>query len=122
MSDNSKSKKFLALNLFDVSDEEQYTSYFRRLAEAAQPYGGTWVAFGRFRDHVVGDLVPRQVLLLVEWESEESFKAFRDDPALADLHPLREDGTSAYIWQTFDGLDLFDPNLSEEDIVGVLRP
>ncbi|WP_059014350.1 DUF1330 domain-containing protein [Mycobacterium sp. M26] len=122
MTANTKPGRFLALNLFDVVDEEKYAAYFSRLAAAAQPYGGSWVAFGRFRENVTGDLVPRQVLLVVEWESEESFNAFRQDPALADLHPLREDGTSAYIWQTFDGLDLFDPALSFDSIRSVLKP
>ncbi|MFI8896115.1 hypothetical protein [Streptomyces paradoxus] len=65
--------------------------------------------FSRFRDNVAGDLTPRQVLFLVEWESEEAFNRFRDDPELADLHPLRESGTASYIWQTFDGSDMSDP-------------
>ena len=122
MSESSQKKKFLALNMFDVTDVEKYLAYFSRLPEVAPQYGGKWVAFGRFRDHLTGDLAPRQVLLLVEWESEEAFNAFRDNPDLADLHPLREDGTASYIWQTFDGLDLFDPDLSVDEIVGILKP
>jgi uncharacterized protein (DUF1330 family) len=122
MSPSSQKKKFLALNMFDVDDVEKYLAYFSRLPEVAPQYGGRWVAFGRFRDHLTGDLAPRQVLLLVEWESEEAFNAFRNNPDLADFHPLREGGTSSYIWQTFDGLDLFDPGLSVDEIVGVLTP
>jgi uncharacterized protein (DUF1330 family) len=122
MSQSSQKKKFLALNMFDVADVEKYLAYFSRLPEVAPQYGGRWVAFGRFRDHLTGDLAPRQVLLLVEWESEEAFNAFRDNPDLADFHPLREGGTASYIWQTFDGLDLFDPDLSVDEIVGVLTP
>jgi|SRR5207248_1526353 len=122
MSQSSPKKKFLALNMFDVADVEKYLAYFSRLPEVAPQYGGRWVAFGRFRGHLTGDLAPRQVLLLVEWESEEAFNAFRDNPDLADFHPLREGGTSSYIWQTFNGLDLFDPDLSVDEIVGVLTP
>lgn len=108
MSENSK-KKFYALNMFDVTDVEKYVAYFSRLPEVAPQYGGRMVAFGRFRDNVAGDLAPRQVLFLVEWESEEAFNTFRDDPELVDFHPLRENGTASYIWQTFDGLDMVTP-------------
>jgi uncharacterized protein (DUF1330 family) len=123
MSASSQNKKFYALNMFDVADVEKYLEYFSRLPEAAPPYGGRMVAFGRFRDNVAGDLVPRQVLFLVEWESEEAFNSFRDDPDLADLHPLRESGTASYIWQTFDGPDMSDPTkVSLDDVLGVLKP
>ncbi|MFE7722659.1 hypothetical protein ACFU44_26875 [Nocardia rhizosphaerihabitans] len=80
------------------------------------------VALGRFRDNVAGDLAPPQVLILVEWESEEAFISFRDDPDLADLHPLREASTASYIWQTFDGPDMSDPDLSLADMLRVLEP
>lgn len=125
MSESSQKKKFLALNMFDVSDLEKYLAYFSRLPGVAPAFGGRMVALARFRDHVAGDLGPRQVLFLVEWESEEAFNRFRNDPDLADLHPLRESGTvsSSYIWQTFDGLDVTDPeHLSLDDLMDVLKP
>ena len=65
MGEGSQKKKFLALNLFDVGDMEKYLAYFSRLPEVAPQYGGRWVAFGRFRGNLTGDLAPRQVLLLV---------------------------------------------------------
>jgi uncharacterized protein (DUF1330 family) len=122
MSANSQ-KKFYALNMFDVDDLEKYLAYFTRLPEVAPQYGGRMVAFCRFRDNVAGDLAPRQVLFLVEWESEEAFNSFRDDPDLADLHPLRESGTASYIWHTFDGPDMTDPtDVSLDDVLAVLKP
>jgi len=123
MNESSQQKKFYALNMFDVADEEKYLAYFSRLPEAAPQYGGRMVALGRFRDNVAGELAPRQVLFLVEWESEEAFNNFRDGPDLADLHPLREDSTASYIWQTFDGPDMSDlANVSLDDVLAVLKP
>ncbi|MFM9607165.1 DUF1330 domain-containing protein [Streptomyces niveiscabiei] len=123
MTENSRQKKFYALNMFDVVDLEKYLAYFSRLPEVAPQYGGRMVAFGRFQDNVAGDLTPRQVLFLVEWESEEAFNSFRDDPELADLHPLRENGTASYVWQTFGGLDMSDPTaVSLDDVLAVLKP
>jgi uncharacterized protein (DUF1330 family) len=123
MGESSQEKKFYALNMFDVIDVEKYLAYFSRLPDAAPKFGGRMVAFGRFRDNVAGDLAPRQVLFLVEWASEEAFNSFRDDPDLADLHPLRESGTASYIWQTFDGPDMSDPTTASlDDVLEVLKP
>ena len=93
-----------ALNLFDVADREEYLAYSRRSAAAVGRHGGRVVALGRFRESRAGDLAPRQVMILVEWESPAAFEAFRSDPDLADLHPHRERGTSGYIWHLFDRL------------------
>ena len=94
-----------ALNLFDLADNDEYLAYSRRSAREVAAHGGRVVALGRFRESVTGDMTPRQVMVLVEWESRAAFDSYRDDPALADLHPHREDGTSAYVWQLFDRLD-----------------
>jgi uncharacterized protein (DUF1330 family) len=100
-----------ALNLFDLADNDEYLAYSRRSAREVAAHGGRVVALGRFREPVVGDIAPRQVMVLVEWKSRAAFDSYRDDPALADLHPHREDGTSAYVWHLFDRLDDLRPLL-----------
>ncbi|HXP55278.1 MAG TPA: DUF1330 domain-containing protein [Streptosporangiaceae bacterium] len=94
-----------ALNLFDLASRDEYLAYSRRSAREVAAHGGRVVALGRFRESVAGDMAPRQVLILVEWESRAAFESYRDDPALAELHPHRENGTSGYVWQLFDRLD-----------------
>jgi uncharacterized protein (DUF1330 family) len=103
-----------ALNLFDVADRDEYLAYARRSPAAVAAHGGRVVALGQFRESVTGDIEPRQVLILVEWESTEAFDSYRDDPALADLHPHRENGSSKYIWHLFDRLDDLRPLLKLE--------
>jgi uncharacterized protein (DUF1330 family) len=100
-----------ALNLFDVASREEYLAYSRRSAHEVAAHGGRVVALGRFRENVVGDMAPRQVLILVEWESKAAFESYRDDPSLADLHPHRERGSSGYVWQLFDRLNDLRPVL-----------
>jgi hypothetical protein len=56
-------------------------------------------------------LADSQVLILVEWEFRAAFDSYRHDPALADLHPHRERGSSAYVWHLFDRLDDLRPLL-----------
>lgn len=103
-----------ALNLFDVADRDEYLAYSRRSPAAVAAHGGRVVALGQFREAVTGDVEPRQVMILVEWESKDAFDSYRNDPALADLHPHREDGTAAYIWHLFDRLDDLRPLLKLE--------
>ena len=100
-----------ALNLFDVADRDEYLAYSRRSAREVARHGGKVVALGRFRESVTGDIAPRQVLIVVESESKAAFDSYRDDPELADLHPHREAGASAYVWQLFDRLDDLRPLL-----------
>lgn len=102
-----------ALNLFDVADRAEYLAYSKRSAREVAAHGGTVVALGRFRAAQAGDVTPRQVMIVVEWESAQAFASYRDDPALADLHPHREAGASAYVWHLFDKLDDLRPLLRD---------
>jgi uncharacterized protein (DUF1330 family) len=100
-----------ALNLFDVSNRDEYLAYSRRSAREVQAHGGKVVALGKFREAATGEIAPRAVMIVVEWASKEAFDGYRDDPKLADLHPHRVKGTSGYVWHLFDKLDDLRPIL-----------
>jgi uncharacterized protein (DUF1330 family) len=100
-----------ALNLFDVSDKEEYLSYSRRSASEVKTHGGRVIALGKFREAAIGDVEPRTVLILVEWASRDAFDSYCNDPALTDLHRHRVNGTSNYVWQLFDKLEDLRPIL-----------
>lgn len=104
-----------ALNLFDIADRDEYTAYSRRSAREVAAHGGRVVALGKFREAVKGDIAPRKVLIVVEWESFEAFRNYCDDPALADLHPHREKGGGNYIWHLFDRIEDLRPVLADAD-------
>jgi uncharacterized protein (DUF1330 family) len=101
--------KVYALNLFNVADKDEYLAYSRRSAKEVQAHGGRVVALGRFREAMAGEIAPRQVLILVEWDSKGAFESYCNDPKLADLHPHRVKGSSAYIWHLFDKLEDLRP-------------
>ena len=105
------SQKLYALNLFDVSNQEEYLAYARRSSREVQSHGGRVIALGKFRAAATGDIEPRTVLILVEWDSQEAFDGYCNDPALTDLHPHRVNGTSNYIWHLFDKLEDLRPIL-----------
>jgi uncharacterized protein (DUF1330 family) len=100
-----------ALNLFDVVDRAEYLAYSRRSAQEVANHGGRVVALGKLSEAVLGDVAPRQVMILVEWSSREAFESYRDDPALVDLHPHREKGAANCVWWLFDKLENLRPIL-----------
>lgn len=100
-----------ALNLFDVADKDEYLAYSRRSAQEVGKHGGRVVALGKFREAEVGDIAPRNVMILVEWASRESFDNYCNDPAIENLHTHRVKGTSNYIWHLFDKLEDLRPIL-----------
>lgn len=102
-----------ALNLFDVSNKKEYIEYAKRSVDEVQSHGGRVISLGRFRESVQGCITPRSVMILVEWESIESFESYRNDPRLADLHSHRENGSENYIWHLFDKLEDLRPILKE---------
>lgn len=102
-----------ALNLFNVANRDEYMAYSRRSAKEVQAHGGRVVALGKFREAAAGEIKPRNVLILVEWESKAAFDGYRSDPKLVDLHPHREKGASDYVWHLFDKL---------EDLRPILKP
>jgi uncharacterized protein (DUF1330 family) len=100
-----------ALNLFNVSNRDEYLAYCRRSAKEVQAHGGRVVALGKFREAAAGSIEPRTVMILVEWESREAFEGYCTDPKLAHLHPQRVNGTTDYIWHLFDKIEDLRPVL-----------
>jgi len=104
-----------ALNLFDVVDRDEYLAYSRRSPAEVAAHGGRVVALGDFHESVAGDVAPRRVMVVVEWESQAAFDGYCTDPALADLHAHRERGTANYVWHLFRRLDDLRPILKAHD-------
>ena len=105
------SQPIYALNLFNVSNKDEYLAYSRRSAKEVTAHGGRVVALGKFREVATGGIEPRAVLILVEWASKEAFDSYCKDPDLADLHAHRVKGTDEYIWHLFDKLEDLRPIL-----------
>ena len=105
------SQPVYALNLFNVSNKDEYLAYSRRSAKEVTAHGGRVVALGKFREVATGSIEPRTVLILVEWVSKEAFDSYCKDPNLKDLHPHRVNGTDKYIWHLFDKLEDLRPIL-----------
>jgi uncharacterized protein (DUF1330 family) len=99
------SEAVYAFNLFDVSNKDEYLAYSKRSAREVAAHGGRVIALGKFREAQLGDIAPRQVLILVEWASRAAFDSYCNDPKIADLHAHRVNGTKNYVWHLFDKLE-----------------
>jgi uncharacterized protein (DUF1330 family) len=53
------SKPVYALNLFSISNQEEYLAYSKRSTKEVQAHGGRVVALGKFHTAVVGEIAPR---------------------------------------------------------------
>lgn len=105
------SQPVYALNLFDVTSKDEYLAYSRRSAREVQAHGGRVVALGKFREAALGNIEPRSVMIVVEWQSKAAFDSYCNDPVLVELHPHRINGTGNYIWHLFDKLEDLRPIL-----------
>ncbi|MGB1581775.1 MAG: DUF1330 domain-containing protein [Nevskiales bacterium] len=105
------SQPVYALNLFNVKNKHEYLAYSRRSAKEVGRHGGKVVALGKFSEAALDSIEPRQVMIVVEWESRAAFDSYCNDPDLADLHPHRVSGTEDYIWHLFDKLEDLRPVL-----------
>jgi uncharacterized protein (DUF1330 family) len=105
------SQPIYALNLFNISNKSEYLAYSRRSAKEVKAHGGRVVALGKFCEAAVGEIAPRNVLILVEWTSKAALDSYCNDPSLADLHPHRVNGTDGYIWHLFEKLEDLRPLL-----------
>jgi len=103
-----------ALNLFNIKDREEYLTYVRRSAREVPAHGGKVIGIGKFQDAAVGDISPRQVLILVEWLSHEALQSYINNPSLSDLRAQRINGTSDYVWHFYEKLEDFRPILKSE--------
>ena len=100
-----------ALNLFNITNKDEYLAYSRRSVDEVAAHGGRVIALGQYRESVTGDMTPREVMILVEWASRDAFDSYCNNPQLSSLHAHREQGTGDYIWQLFDRLDDLRPIL-----------
>lgn len=97
----------IALNLFDIRDNNTYLEYLKLAAYELSTRDAKVLSIGRFADSLRGDIPAREVMVVVAWPSQESFDSYVNNPHLDDLHELREQATENYIWHTFDGFDNF---------------
>ena len=97
-----------ALNVFNLIPgmEDDYRDYSVKAGKIIYSLGGKVVSdgSGALRE-LHGDRTRRQ-MIVVEFPSIEIFEQFIDEAETQNIHPLRENSTTDYIWTLYEPWDL----------------
>lgn len=97
-----------ALNVFNLvpERENEYRDYSVKAGRIIYGMGGRVVASGwKPIRNMHGD-TERCYLIVVEFPSEEVFQAFIDEADKQDIHQLRENACTDYIWTLYEPWDI----------------
>ena len=97
-----------ALNVFNLipGRESQYRDYSVKAGRIIYRLGGKVVSAGTGPlRQMHGDTTRRQ-MIVVEFPSLDVFEQFIDEAESQNIHSLREESTSDYIWTLYEPWDL----------------
>lgn len=97
-----------ALNVFNLipGREDDYREYNLAAGRIIYGLGGRVVVGGRDPLRELHGDASRRYLIVVEFPSEEAFQQFLDQADRDDIHRLRENATTDYIWTLYQPWDL----------------
>ena len=97
-----------ALNLFNFvpGKEDRYREYSVKAGKIIYGLGGRVIAAGHAPLRYLHGDVERRQMIVVEFPSEAVFQRFLDEAQRQDIHALREEATTDYIWTLFAPWDM----------------
>jgi uncharacterized protein (DUF1330 family) len=84
--------QFVVGILKSLKDSEKMAEYRKVAADALAKHGGVIVVAPTKPERVEGDAEAPQAIVLLSFPSAAAARAWRDDPALAEIHALRHAG------------------------------
>lgn len=87
-------KKGYCIVLLDVADQDLYAEYVARATETEAIHGGRALVAADI-EHVVEGEWPAERIIVLEFPSLESARAWYSDPRYAELVPLRHRATQS---------------------------
>ena len=97
-----------ALNVFNLipGKENDYRDYSVKAGKIIYGLGGKVVSAGAGPLREMHGDRRRGRMIVVEFPSIEVFEQFIDEAQTQNIHPLRENSTSDYIWTLYEPWDL----------------
>jgi uncharacterized protein (DUF1330 family) len=97
-----------ALNVFNLlpGRENEYRDYSVKAGKIIYGMGGRVIAAGRDPLRKLHGDTERRYLIVVEFPSEAVFQAFIDEADKQDIHHLRENACTDYIWTLYQPWDM----------------
>ena len=99
-----------ALNVFNFIDgkEDDYREYSIKAGKIIYGKGGRVVSSGWNPIHNLHGDRTRNYMIVVEFPSEQIFQDFLNEADKQNIHPLREESTTDYIWTLYEPWDIRD--------------
>ena len=108
---------FIILSLLHVSCNIEETPYSNSLISSPHPLasqagkiiyskGGRVISSGINPIRNMHGDIERKFMIVVEFPSEKIFQEFIDEADSDNIHPLREDSTSDYIWTLYENWNI----------------
>ena len=97
-----------ALNVFNIKEgrEDEYREFSVRAGKIIYGMGGKVVSSGWNPIRQIHGDQERRHLIVVDFPSEKVFQDFLDQAEKDDIHKLRENSTSEYIWTLYKTWDI----------------
>lgn len=97
-----------ALNLFNfvAGKEDMYRDYSVKAGKLIYGLGGRVLSSGYKPIRYLAGDVNREQFIIVEFPSEEAFERFHSEAEKHNIHRLREESTTDYVWILFQPWDL----------------
>ncbi len=97
-----------ALNVFNLipGKEDDYRAYSVKAGKIIYRLGGKVVSAGSGTLRELHGDRTRQQMIVVEFPSIDIFEQFIDEAETQNIHPLRENSTTDYIWTLYEPWDL----------------
>ena len=98
----------LALNVFNLSKNKEhlYKEYSIKAGKIIYSKGGKVISSGCNPIRKLKSDVLRNYFIIVEFPSEKVFQNFLDEGEKQNIHSLREDSTSEYIWTLYENWNI----------------
>ena len=93
-----------ALNVFNFipGKENEYREYSIKAGKIIYGYGGKVISSGYEPIRKLHGDIERKYMIVVEFPSEKIFQDFLDEAEKQNIHPLRENSTTDYIWTLYE--------------------
>ncbi len=97
-----------ALNVFNIKagSEKEYRDYSVKAGKIIFSMGGKVISSGWKPIRKIHGDKERRHLIVVDFPSEKVFQNFLDEAEKQDIHKLRENSTSDYIWTLYAEWDM----------------
>ena len=93
-----------ALNVFNIlaNKENDYKDYSVKAGKIIYGKGGRVISSGWKPIRKLHGNTERKYMIVVEFPSEKIFQEFLDEGEKQNIHPLREDSLTDYIWTLYE--------------------